>query len=249
VHPRHAILIAAGLLFVIAAWVPYGREALYPLTLFNTWVHEMGHGITAIFVGGSFESLEIFGNASGLAHCRSASGWPHALVSLGGLLAPPILASILIATVHGPRRARVALGVLAVALVVSLAIYVRSTAGLIAMPIVALLLGWAASFGFRAKPERRVILVQALAVVLAFDTVFGMVWYVFQSKVTIDGKVRNSDIQNVADNLGGHYVLWGIGVTIVALGMIGASLWWAWRRPTAPASASGTSRLRPGTRR
>ena len=236
-RPRHSILIAAGLLFVIAAWIPYGREALYPLTLFNTWVHEMGHGITALVVGGRFESLEIFGNGSGLAHCASMPGWPHALVSLGGLLAPPILASIIIATVHGPRRARIALGVLAVGLVVSLAIYVRSTAGLVAMPIVALLLGWAATLGFREKPERRVILMQVLAVVLAFDTLTGMVWYVFQDKVKIDGKIRSSDIHNVADNLGGHYVLWGIAVTLVALGMLAAAVWWAWRRPESKPSA------------
>ena len=43
-RPRNAILVAAVLVFVVGAWVPFGREALYPLTLFTTWVHEMGTG-------------------------------------------------------------------------------------------------------------------------------------------------------------------------------------------------------------
>jgi hypothetical protein len=54
---------------------------------------------------------------------------------------------------------------------------------------------------------------------------------VFQKEVTVDGRVSRTDIQGVADNLGGSYILWGMLVTAIALGLLGGALWWAWRRP------------------
>lgn len=100
-------------------------------------------------------------------------------VSLGGLLAPPVVGAAILGIVHGPRGARVLLGLLALALIVSMVLYVRSTAGLLAMSLVALALGWAASRGFADKPERRLILAQVLGVMLAIDTLTRMVSYVF----------------------------------------------------------------------
>lgn len=230
-HPRTAILVAAALVYIVGAYVPFGHEALYPLTLFTTWVHEMGHGLTALVLGGRFTELQIFRDASGWAACYASHGWPEALVNAGGLLAPPITGAIMIATVHGPRRARITLAVLALALIVSLVIWVRSATGLVAMPIVAVALGYTAWRGFAEHPERRVIVVQVLGVVLALDTLTRMIGYVFEKEVTIDGKVARTDIQGVADNLGGSYILWGMLVTAIALSLLGGALWWAWKRP------------------
>jgi hypothetical protein len=230
VRPRYAIVFATALVFAISAWLPMGHELLYPLTLLATWVHEMGHGMTALAVGGEFTKLEIFRDASGLASAWARPGWPEALVALGGLLAPPIVGAAILGLVHGPRRARVLLAGMAVALVVSLAVFVRSATGVIAMPVVAVVLAWAA-WGFKSNPEHRVVVAQVLAVVFAFDTLTRMVSYVFMSEVEVDGEVRHSDIQNVADNLGGHYMLWGAAVTAIAVGMLALGLWRAWRRP------------------
>ena len=247
-RPRSAILLAAALVFVISSYVPFGGTALYPLTLFTTWVHEMGHGLTALVLGGQFDHLKIFGNASGLAYCGASPGWPSALVSLGGLLAPPILGTLILGQVHGPRRARIFLATTAAALVVSMLIYVRSPAGLVAMPIVAALLGWAAWRGFREHPERRVILAQVLGVMLATDTLTRMVSYVFTKTVEIDGKQTTSDIGNVAENLGGHYYVWGTLVTVIAVGLLALGMWRAWARP-AKVVATATRARRSGQRR
>jgi len=232
--PRSAILLAAGIYVCIVAFVPFGDKVLYPLTLFTTWVHEMGHGLTALVVGGEFDSLEISWNTGGLAHAYATAGWREALVAAGGLLAPPLLGGFILAIVHGPRRARIVLAVLAGAIVLSLLIYVRSAAGLITMPLVAALLGWAAWRGFGEKPQRRVLLAQLLAVILALDTLTRMVGYAFMSKLD-DGK--QSDVQLIENNLGGHYLLWGLVIVVLALAMLGGGLWWAWRRPATPAAA------------
>jgi len=230
-HPRTAILVAAAAVYVVAAYVPFGREALYPLMLFTTWVHEMGHGLTALILGGQFHELQIFADGSGFARASIGAPVLHAIFAAGGLLAPPIVGSILIAVVHGPRRARVALSILAAAIVLSLVIWVRSVTGWIAMPIVAIALAWTAWRGFAEHPERRVIVAQILGVVLALDTLTRMVGYVFEKEVTVDGKVSRSDIAKVADGFGGSYILWGLLIIAIAVGLLSLALWWSWRRP------------------
>ncbi|HTR50541.1 MAG TPA: M50 family metallopeptidase [Kofleriaceae bacterium] len=229
-RPRYAILIAAACVYIVGAYAPFGHYILYPLTLFTTWVHELGHGLSALAVGGRFESLDIYSDASGLAFAYGEPGWREGIVAAGGLLAPPIVGSALIAFVHGPRRARVVLAVLAAALVASLVVYVRSATGLVAMPIVAVALAFTAWRGFADHPYHRVVAVQVLGVVLALDTLTRMVSYVFEDEVVIGGVKRPSDIHLVAENFGGHYLLWGLAITALAVGLLGLSTWWAWSR-------------------
>jgi hypothetical protein len=242
-RPRTTILIAIGVVFVVSQLIPFGGVVLYPLTLFTTWVHEMGHGLTALALGGDFRELQIFGNAGGFARFSlEPEGWKHALVAAGGLLAPPIVGSALLAFVHGPRRARVVLAILAAALVLSIIVYVRSAVGVVAMAAVAALLGWAAWRGFAQNPHRRVVLVQVLGVLLALDTLTRMVSYAFMGKVVVDGEQHASDISKVADGFGGHYLLWGLLIVIVAVGLLALSLWWAWRRPAPQTVAAKIAR-------
>ena len=238
-HPRTTIGIAAGIYFVVVTLVPFGDTLLYPFTLFTTWVHEMGHGLTALVAGGTFESLEIRSTAGGTAYAYAAPGWPDAMVAAMGMLLPPILGAIILAAIHDARRARVLLTILAGALVGSVAIYVRSAAGLIAMPIVALALGWSAWLGFRENPERRVLVAQVLGVILALDTLTRMVGYAFKSE---SRRGHVSDVGLIAKNLGGHYLLWGLAITVIALGALALGLWWAWRRPEVVSSPA----RRPG---
>ena len=63
-RPRTAILVAVAVYFAISWFVPFGTTLLYPLTLFTTWVHEMGHGLTGLLMGGPFKELVIRGDAS-----------------------------------------------------------------------------------------------------------------------------------------------------------------------------------------
>jgi hypothetical protein len=233
-RPRTVLLTAAVVYFVVSRIVPGGGVILYPLTLFTTWVHEMGHGLAALAVGGRFHELAIFRDASGVAVTSSADGWARAAVSAGGLLAPPILGAAILAFVHTARRARVLLAVLAGALIASIPLWVRSAAGLVAVPLVAAVFGWAAWRGFARAPERRVLLAQVLGVVLALDTVTRMVGYVFTETVEIAGKKQLSDVAAFTASAGGHYLLWGVLFTVVACGLLALGLWRAWGRPVRP---------------
>ena len=55
---RHAnrariALFGAAVVTIVLYFVPFGKYVLYPLMLFSTFVHEMGHGLTAA-LGGDF---------------------------------------------------------------------------------------------------------------------------------------------------------------------------------------------------
>ncbi len=227
--PRRALVTAVVLILVFQRLVPFGREILYPFTLLATWVHEMGHGLTALILGGHFVKLEIFGDGSGLAHTAVSVGWRDALVAMGGLLAPPVAGASILAFAHGGRRARGLLAFLAGALVISVAIWVRSPAGVIAMPLLALGFGYMA---WRSTPDRRLLLAQGIGVLLALDTVT-RIDYLFSASAEVDGARRSSDISRVAEALGGHYLLWGCLLALISLGLCALGVWRAWRQPTA----------------
>lgn len=215
--------------------MPSGPTLLYPLTLFTTWVHEMGHGLTALLCGGSFLELVINSNAGGYARAGAAHGWPDALVAAGGLLAPPLLGAIILGTVHGPKRARIFLGALSIGIALSLVFYVRSATGIAAMALVSAALAWATWGAFRANPERRVFVAQFLAVILAVDTLTRMVSYAFMGALATG---ETSDVGHIAENLGGHYKLWGVVITGLAVAMLALGMYLAWRPRTKSTKAA-----------
>lgn len=231
---RRALIIALVVYFFVTRFVPFGRTLLYPLTLLATWVHEMGHGMTALVLGGSFSSLDVFANGSGLAHCATSQPWQSGLTAAGGLLAPPIVGAVLLATSRGPRRARILLAGLGVAILLSLAIWVRSVTGWIALPIVAAVL---TAFVVWGGPRRRMVFAQLIGVTLAIDTVSGS-GYLFTASVTVDGTERPSDITNFAHAFGGPYLAWGLLLAAISFGLLGLGLYLAWHGDGAPAKKS-----------
>jgi hypothetical protein len=223
---RGALLIAVAVSVIVGVFVPFGGVLLYPFTLLATWVHEMGHGLTALALGGGFDHLEIFANASGLAHTQNAAGAVDALVCLGGLVAPPIVGGAILATARGPRRAHMLLVGLSVALLASLIIWVRSAAGFVAVPLVAALL---VVFAWWGSPRERMFLAQFIGLRLALDTMGRGMDYLFTDSVTVDGVKRASDIARVAAGFGGPRFLWSGVIASVCIGFVGIGLVAAWR--------------------
>jgi len=75
------------------------------LVLFSTLAHEMGHGLTAMLLGGDFQTLTIQWNAAGQAESMIAdSRIVKALVAAGGLVGPAIAAAILFSAARGTDR-------------------------------------------------------------------------------------------------------------------------------------------------
>jgi len=235
---RGALIGAIVVYFIVKTLVPFGRLAMYPLTILATWIHEMGHGLTALVVGGHFDHLDVYGDASGLAFTSAGHPWQQGLIAAGGLLAPPMVGVLLLGVSRGPRRARIVLAVLATVIALSLAVWVRSLAGWIALPIDAAALVY---FAVRKSMRARMVFAQLVGVTLAIDTV-SRVDYLFSGSATIEGVTRSSDIASVAGAFGGQYLVWGAGLTVVSLGLLALGLRLAWR--DAAVRSRGPARVR-----
>ncbi len=212
--PRAALIFGALLVVLLQRFVSFGPLLLYPFTLFGTWVHEVGHGVTAILCGGRFDHLDIFLDASGIAYSMVVKGWRSGVVAAGGLLAPPLVGATLL--LLGRRLPRALLYGLSAAMLLSLLLWVRTLVGWVTVSGLMLLIASLARFG---SDGIRLFFVQLLGLLLAMDFV-ARIDYLFVQSGEAGGRMRQSDVAGVASALGGPYWFWGgliVAVSAVAL--------------------------------
>src|SRR5688500_16782908 len=126
------MLLLAAAAIVVAWQLPFGPQALYPLTLLATFAHEMGHGLAALLVGGEFDRLSLHANGSGLAEWRGDGGrLARATIADGLLLGPTVAGVALLLLAGSTRRARVLLWVFAAGLAFCVAMWVRNPFGMV----------------------------------------------------------------------------------------------------------------------
>ena len=217
--PAAALIVAALLIWGLQRFVPYGRLILYPFTLLSTWVHEMGHGLTACLIGGRFAHLDIYADASGLAFFSAAPGARLALVAAGGLLAPPLVGMFLL--VLGRRAARPLLAALALTMVASLVLWVRTPVGWLTVGGLAVV---CVAAGRLLQARGRLFFVQLLGLLLGLDTVT-RADYLFVSSAQVGGQLHASDVAGIASTLGGPPVMWGVLIAIVSSLLLLLGLW------------------------
>lgn len=216
------LLVSIGVTALL--WViPYGRLVGYPLMLLSTLVHELGHGVAGVLVGGSFDSFEMWSNGSGLAHVRGYDGrFARAIVSAGGLVGPACAAALGFAMARGERRARGMLLGLGLLLLLADVLIVRSLFGLAFVTLFALGLLWV---GTRVGGWASQLTLLFLSVQLSLS-VFSRGDYLFTDKAHTAGGVFPSDVANMSSALFLPYWFWGAlcGAFSVAVLLIGA--WW-----------------------
>ena len=221
---RRIALLAILAFGSIMLWQnPIGATLLYPFTILSTWFHEMGHGLMAMLVGGSFERLAIYADGSGVALSAAPSGrLTQALIAAGGPFGPAIAGAGLILASRHQRATRIALAALAAALLLSTIIWVRSLTGWLVLPPIAVLL---ALIAWRGSREVREFCAQFLGVQAAIST-YRQTGYLFSQGGTIGGLPQRSDTQVIADALLLPYWFWGTAISVA----IAALLWWSLRR-------------------
>lgn len=136
-------LVGAAIATAVLWQFPAGDYILYPFTILATWFHEMGHGLMALMLGGNFQKLQIFSNGSGVASytMRSTLGpIGPALVAAAGPMGPPIAGAALILASRSFKAASLSLKILGGFLLFSTLVWVRSSFGLIAIPILGLII-------------------------------------------------------------------------------------------------------------
>lgn len=214
---------------IVLPRIPFGRQLMYPFALLSTWVHEMGHGLAAIAVGGRFRRLEIYPNLGGQAVSTGVYGLGRAIVSAGGLLGPAIAGGAIIVSGSRDQTAQWVLTVLAVSVALSLVAFVRNLYGWLSLGAIAVVLMPAAVY---APVELRIFLAQLIGIQFCLAC-WGSLDYMFTKQFHRDGRVLNSDTQEIANVLVLPYWFWGAVIAVISLGVVVGSFYIAWVLPTA----------------
>jgi hypothetical protein len=201
----------------IILWqLPAGRYLLYPLTILATWFHEMGHGLCAMLLGGSFVALHLSPDGSGFA-IHSATrvlGRPGlALVAAAGPLGPAVAGSLLILCSLRPTWSRWGLTGLALVMLLSAVIWIRTLFGFSLVVFLALVL-----LLVRVKGDSRwhSLSLQFIGV-QACISVFLQIGYLFTEQVQVAGRFVYSDTGQIAAALFLPYWFWAILLTGLTL--------------------------------
>jgi hypothetical protein len=210
-------VLAISLAVTAALYViPFGRTIAWPLVLVSTLAHELGHGLAALALGGTFHSLRLYADGSGVALWSGALGRVAlASVAAAGLVGPAAVACALLILGRRASRAPVVLMTLGVFLVLLALFLVRNPFGL----MFTILLGAALSgIGLRA-PALSHTVVLLLAVQLALS-VFSRSDYLFTSMALTSSGPMPSDVAVMASALLLPYWLWGAICGAASLGLL-----------------------------
>lgn len=217
------IIIAYSILTIVLWQFEIGRLIFYPFTVLGTWFHEMGHGLMALFLGGSFHTLEIYSNGSGVALTSGdlfLGSVGKGLVSLAGPIGPTIAGATFIACAKTEKASKIALTVLAILLIGSSLYWVRSWFG---TPVV-LSFGVIALFAVikgSDKFKQNLILflgVQAcLSVYISID-------YLMTKQFSKNGELMMSDTGNMELYMLLPHWLWGGVIIFISVFAIWKSL-------------------------
>jgi hypothetical protein len=202
--------------------VPFGQLLAYPLVLLSTLVHEVGHGVTALLVGGHFERFVMFPDASGMAFSSGVEpGWRHALVAAGGLVGPALAAALAFVAARRAAWSRAFLVAMAAAGVVLLVLVVRNPFGIAFAGVLVTLLGW---LGLRASASTAQVATVFMAVQLSLS-VFSRGDYLFVKEAQTGAGTTPSDVSVMANALGGPYWAWGLACGAFSVLVLVAGVW------------------------
>lgn len=216
---RARVMLLVGLTLTLLLYaVPILRYLAYPLLLLSTLAHEMGHGLAALLVGGSFLSFNMWPDGSGVARWAGGGGrLEGALVAIGGLIGPAIAAAIGFAAGKTERGARRLLVFSGVFLTLSFVLFVRN-------PFAWLFVGLLAAFCFWIATWKRADLAQLVVIFLALQlalSVFSRGDYLFTASAETGNGPMPSDVAQIAAALFLPFWFWGAlcgAVSIVVLG-------------------------------
>ena len=225
VERARLVLTASVVLTVLLYVVPYGHVLAYPLMLLSTLAHEMGHGLAALLVGGSFHRFVMWPDGSGMAVWSGDGGaLSLAAVAAGGLVGPAVAAAVAFAIGRTVRGARQALVGVAVILALALLLVVRNLFGFL---FVAVVLAGCAFAARKASGEVAQLLLVFLAVQLALS-VFSRGDYLFTPTAETATGSMPSDVGQMAAALWLPYWFWGLicGALSVAVLIYGIRAYW-----------------------
>lgn len=214
-------LVAAAVLPTVLWQLPFGHYVLFPFSVLATWFHEMGHGLTAILLGGSFHRLELFWGGSGLASTGTSGRIAGALVSAGGLMGPPIAGFFFLNASSRAATARLALYLLGALMLFSVLVWVRTLFGVVSVSLIGAGILFLAARGSVDLQAFCVKLIGVQACIAAYRSR----GYMFSDEVTIAGKTIHSDTAHIAQQLLLPYWFWGGTLFVLSTALLVGGLY------------------------
>lgn len=206
---RDLVIVTVISVFTMLAWhfLPFGRLVLYPFIILGTWFHELGHGLTALVLGGNFHKLELFADGSGVAFWSGevfGGGIGRAIVAGGGPIAPTIIGAMFLLLSRNTKRARLIMLLFSFTLAISTAVWVRSLFGAVFIAILAIIIFFIAVKG---NDRFNKFTLQFIAI-QAFMSMYLSIDYLFSSSGTTATGVYYSDTYWMQSGLLLPYWFW-----------------------------------------
>jgi len=217
---RWVFALSAGVTLLLYL-VPFLQVIGRPLIYISTLVHELGHGIGALLVGGEFLKLEMWSDGSGVAHSAARSAGGHAFVCAAGLVGPAVAAAGGFALTRRRKWARIGLVAIGVVLAWAMIFKIRTGFGLAIAGAVA---GGSLLVALRAHEDWAQLLLGFLSVQLAL-AVFSRSDYLFTKSAETGAGTGPSDVEIMSMMVGGPYWLWGAVCAVVSLAALALGAW------------------------
>ena len=215
-RPAGNWLWAAAAVSLVVSLTPWARFLLYPFRLFTTWVHECGHALMAVLVGGRVASITIEPDGSGLTQSlvpvgRAARG----LVASSGYLVAAVVGCLLMAATRVEKWAHVILLGLGACMLFTLVLWMRNLFGF------GVVLAWGVALvalGRQAIGNAPRFLLSLLAIQVALNSVYDI-------RVLFLIDRGQSDAATMARLFLLPSWVWATAWMLMSVAMLGATLW------------------------
>ena len=92
--PQQIGILVAGAVTLLLWLVPGAHLILLPLQYLDTHLHEMSHALATVFTGGSVETIQVYGNGSGVTQSLGVHHW--VIVASAGYVGASLIGAALI---------------------------------------------------------------------------------------------------------------------------------------------------------
>ena len=195
---------------------PWSQFLLYPFRLFTTWVHECGHALMTVLVGGRVTSITIQPDTSGLTRSLVPVGRvARGLVASSGYLGAAVVGCLLMAATRVEKWAHVILLSIGAFMLLTLVLWMRNLFGF------CVVLAWGVALitlARRGIANAGRFLLSLLAVQVALDSVYDI-----RILFLIDR--GQSDAATMARLFLLPSWVWATSWMLMSVAMLGATLW------------------------
>jgi len=195
---------------------PWGKLLLYPFKLFTTWVHECGHALVTLMVGGTVSSIVIEPDTSGVTRSLLPAGrMARGLVASSGYLGASVVGCLLMAATRVEKWAGAVVWTVGALMLLTLVVWMRNLFGFVVV------LAWGAglvALARKAGGEASRFVLSLLAIQVALDSVYDI-----RVLFHVDG--GHSDAETMATLFLLPAWLWASAWMLVSVGMLAWTLW------------------------